>query len=86
MTVYELSKALKSLRIPSFIYNIDILGKGLQDQRVCLTKEGEVWNVFMSERNHRFGLKQYKSEADACEDVLKRVLDVMHTTYGFKKM
>lgn len=73
MTVNELAKTLKDLHIPSHIYDLNILRKGLGDSCVCLRKEDDTWSVFNSERGQRFNILQYKSESDACKEVLRRL-------------
>lgn len=42
---------MKKNQVPNFYYNID--GKGRDDERFCLVKDGEKWNVYYSERGVR---------------------------------
>lgn len=72
MTIKELRILLISLGVPDFYYNIS--GRGMQDERTCLIKEGDKWNVFFSERGGRTNLAQYESESEACEDAFARIM------------
>lgn len=74
MSVGELAQTLKALRIPSYLYDINILRKGMADECVCLRKQDDTWSVFTSERGQKFDIKQYKSESDACKETLRLIL------------
>ena len=43
----EFIKKVRKLRVPNFLFNLD--GVGRDDERFCLVKLGEKWNVYYSE-------------------------------------
>ena len=72
MTILELKKVLDENNIPRNLYNLEM--SGLKDQRICVEKTENGWNVYYSERGQKFDLKRYFSEHDACMDLLQRLL------------
>ena len=72
MNKNELKRLLEEKQIPVYYYNLD--GTGEVDQRVCLEKKGQEWIVYYSERGKRFDTKKYLIEAEACQDILNRLV------------
>lgn len=68
----ELRNILRKKGVPDYYYNIDAIGE--VDQRVCLTFDGEKWEVCYSERGKKFDVIMYQTEDEACEEVLKRLV------------
>lgn len=73
MNKNELRRLLMTKHIPSYYYNLD--GIGEVDQRVCLENEGHEWIVYYSERDKQFDIKRFSTEDEACEDILKRLVN-----------
>jgi hypothetical protein len=69
MNIKELKKALKAVGIPAEHYNLD--GKGRDDERLCLVKEGSKWVVCYLEREVRTTELFFDSEEEACDYILK---------------
>ena len=69
MNIKELKKALKTAGIPIEHYNLD--GKGRDDERLCLVKEGSKWVVYYLERGVRTTELFFDSEEEACDYILK---------------
>ena len=64
MTILELEKSLQKIKVPNNCYSI--MKGGLPNEMLCLTKEGEIWSVYYSERGNRTRLTAFKSESEAC--------------------
>lgn len=70
----ELQQSLMSANVPKFLYNLD---GGLPNEAFCLNKDGEIWEVYYSERGIKSQLKQFDSEHEACIYFYKTVLDFL---------
>lgn len=71
MTVKELDTKLKEMRVPEYYYSL-LIG-GTPNERLCLVNEGNKWQVYYSERGEKNGLKEFMSEDEACEHMLKKL-------------
>lgn len=71
MTVSELKIRLFQEEIPHYYYSIG----SDEDQRVCLIESGGKWVVYYSEDGERLDVNEYGSEADACEELYRRVAE-----------
>lgn len=71
MTVSELKIELFERDVPHYCYNIG----GYEDGRVCMTEENGKWLVFYCEDGEQLELTAHESEAEACEDMLKRLTE-----------
>lgn len=69
MTISELKKEIVELKISKDLYSIMI--GGLPNEKLCITKSDK-WQVYYSERGHMTGLKEFETEAEACEYFLKK--------------
>lgn len=67
----EFVKIMKKLRVPIALYNVD--GKGRDDERFCLVKDGEKWNVYYSERGYKTTNKFFDTESEALEYMCKEL-------------
>lgn len=67
----EFIKIMKKMHVPIAWYNIE--GKGHDDERFCLVKDGEKWNVYYSERGCKTTNKYFDSESDALEYMCKEL-------------
>jgi IS1 family transposase len=70
-SLYELRAQLEHHEIPPGVYG---LGHD-QDESFCMVMEDERWHVYYSERGKRVSEAVFASESDACEELLKRVLN-----------
>ena len=66
----EFIKKVKKLRIPNYLYNID--GVGRDDERFCLVKVDEIWNVYYSERGCKTTNEFFLTQSNALEYIIKR--------------
>ena len=73
MNKKEFVKIMKKLRVPIELYNID--GKGRDDERFCLVRDGEKWNVYYSERGRKTTNKFFGTESEALEYMCKELLE-----------
>ena len=67
----EFIKIMKKMHVPIAWYIIE--GKGRDDERFCLVKDGEKWNVYYSERGCKTTNKYFDSESDALEYMCKEL-------------
>lgn len=71
MNINKLGEKLEKLKIPKHWYNI--VGYGMDEQKICLEKTDKGFEVFYSERGNKFDYLLFDNESDACKDVLKRI-------------
>ena len=64
-------KKMKKLRVPNYMFNID--GIGRDDERMCMVKEGDQWNVYYSERGCKTTNKYFDSESEALEYIVEEL-------------
>lgn len=62
---FDLKTILQKARIDNFLYNLDETGR--DDERICLKKAGEKWEVYYSERGVKTTREFFDSESEACE-------------------
>ena len=62
---------MKKLRVPNYMFNID--GIGRDDERMCMVKEGDKWNVYYSERGCETTNKYFDSESEALEYIVEEL-------------
>ena len=72
MTKSELKRILDENRVVPNCYVLD--DSGGTDQYV-LSEEDGVWSVFYAERGHKNGLRHFSSESEACEYMLRWILE-----------
>ncbi|MFY1636196.1 hypothetical protein ACN27F_23460 [Solwaraspora sp. WMMB335] len=66
----ELTSHLQTVDVPADAYSI---GRD-RDEAYCLVREVGRWSVFYSERGRRTGEVRHTNEADACADLLGRLV------------
>ena len=64
MTKDELRQRLIDENIQKDSYSLD---DGLPNEAFCFAKNGNVWEVYYSERGGKTGLKSFKTEEEACD-------------------
>lgn len=64
MTKTELKQNLVRENIPADIYSLE---GGLANEVYCLGKNGDVWEVYYSERGQKTSLEFFQTEDVACE-------------------
>jgi len=69
----ELRQSLINAHIPKDLYNLD---GGLPNEAFCLNKEGDVWEVYYSERGVKSQKKKFNSEDEACNYLYKVILEL----------
>ncbi len=69
MTVSELKVRLFEEEIPHYCYSIGCD----EERRVCLTESSGKWQVYYSEGGEKLDLAEHVSEADACNDLYRRI-------------
>jgi hypothetical protein len=69
-----LEELLKEIGIPEHAYS---LKGGLPNEVFCISKYGDIWQIYYSERGIKTGLQNFKNESEACEYFfawIKRIL------------
>ena len=72
MNKSELNKILQEHGVPQDFYS---LTGGHPNDCYCLHKSGYKWFVYYTERGLEIGTKEFISESDACEYLLKLILE-----------
>jgi len=75
MNLKQTQKWLRHLGIPSYNYSINSLGGG---DCMCIAFDfipGEGWTVFYSERGQRGDIQYFSNEEDACDALIKAVVN-----------
>ncbi|MBS9439907.1 hypothetical protein EAE91_22995 [Photorhabdus noenieputensis] len=65
----SLIRTLSSMKIPKDSYSID----SIENESLCLIKDGILWSVFYSERGQRSGEEHFNQEEAACKAFLQRL-------------
>ena len=63
MNKIELEQRLRNENIDRNSYWLD---SGLPNEAHCLGKNGDIWEVYYSERGRKTGLKTFNTEEEAC--------------------
>lgn len=71
MTVQELKKRLKALKVQEDLYSL-LIG-GFPNEAYCLIKNEDGWEVYYSERGEKSDIQQFASESEACEYMLEEL-------------
>lgn len=71
MKIKELEQKLLGINVPIDIYSI--LKGGLPNEQYCITKDGDNWEVYYSERGNKSGLKIFDDEDMACDYFYKKL-------------
>ncbi len=61
----EFLKRMRKRRVPNYLFNID--GIGRDDERLCMIKENDKWNVYYLERGNKTTNLYFDSESEALE-------------------
>ena len=77
MTVSELKDFFKEHLVPSKLYEI---GKEL-DGRICLTKSGNLWELYFSDHKEKIGLMRFTDENTACMRMKEELRKIMESVY-----
>jgi|GEM_PF-682815 len=75
MNLKQTQKWLRHLRIPDYQYSINSLGNG---DCMCIAFDfvpNEGWTVFYSERGQRGSIQYFSNEEDACDALIKAVVN-----------
>lgn len=73
MNIKLLKERLEREKVSKSLYNLNG-GIGLNDRLVIeKTKEGR-WSVFYTEKGCVFDTKEFNTESEACDELLKRIL------------
>lgn len=67
----EFIKKVRKLRVPNFLFNLD--GVVRDDERFCLVKVGEKWNVYYSERGCKTTNEFFDTESRCIELYNKKI-------------
>lgn len=71
MNKVELKNILANKKIPTYVYNLDEVGR--DDERLCLRFADGKWNVYFSERGVKTTNLFFDSEDDACKYILHEI-------------
>jgi hypothetical protein len=72
--IEELQQSLISAKVPKDLYN---LNGGLPNEAFCLNKEGDIWEVYYSERGVKSQVKLFQNEDEACNYLYSTILEVL---------
>ena len=75
MNLTELKSKLDAADVSERAYSFttDGIGEVYRLQRIS-DSDGDGWQVYYAERGQRTGLKVFRSESDACAEMLRRIL------------
>ncbi|MET4562725.1 hypothetical protein ABIA69_003916 [Lysinibacillus parviboronicapiens] len=71
MKINELEKKIIEINVPKDMYSI--LKGGLPNEQYCITKAGDKWEVYYSERGNKGDFKIFDDEDTACEYFYEKV-------------
>lgn len=74
MNIEELGDLIHKKNIPSNLYNLD--GIGRKDERFCIELNGYEWAVYFTERGIRTTEVKFSYEDEACNYLLKQLVDI----------
>jgi hypothetical protein len=69
-----LQQTLINADVPKDLYN---LNGGLPNEALCLNKEGDIWEVYYSERGVKSQREEFNSEDEPCKYFYKTVLELL---------
>ena len=69
----NLSKKLQIASVPEWLYNLD--EKGRTDERFCLKKSDDKWQVYYLERGVKTTNRFFDSESDACQYIYDQLTE-----------
>lgn len=72
MNLYILEAQLAELQVPAAYFCLN----GEQHESLCILNEDARWKVFLSERGARYEERAFRSEEEACEFFLARVMQL----------
>ena len=72
MTLDELKERLKAEKIPNGWYFLEQIGNN--DDKTCLEFSEGKWLVYYSERGEKLEFSSFETEAEACGELLSRML------------
>ena len=79
MTPQEIVDRLKRHGVePNNVFNVN--GNSLENDKYHLVNSGGLWQVYYSERGHKWDFHEFNSESDAC-DFLWRLLEKDETIW-----
>ena len=67
----ELKIQLQKYGVDEWLYNLDENGRN--DERYCLTRKVQKWNVYFSERGIKTTDELFESEDEACQFIYNRL-------------
>lgn len=67
----ELKIQLQKYGVAEWLYNLD--GKGRNDERYCLIRKEQKWNVYFSERGIKTTDELFESEDEACQFIYSKL-------------
>ena len=73
MTREMLETELRTAGVPQYAYNLT--GQGRTDERLCLERFGDRWNVFYLERGIKTTDIYFDSEKEACHYLYEKLME-----------
>ena len=77
MNVTELKDFFKEHLVPSKLYDIG----HKKDGRICLTKAGDIWEVYFLDHTEKVGLMRFDNENSACQTMKDELRKIMESIY-----
>ena len=78
MTREDLGRFFKEHLVPEKFYKIG----GKHNNRICMEKTENGWDVYFSEKKDKVGVIHYNDEASACKGMKNEVRKLMELIYG----
>lgn len=73
MNKIQLHKILQEAGVSNQLYNL--LETGRDDERLCLVKKENKWQVFYEERGVKTTNKFFDTESEACQFIYEQLID-----------
>ena len=80
----KLQHLLEEAGVPDELYNLHEAGR--DDEKFCLCKKGEQWQVYFSERGVKTINKVFNTETEACQYIYEQLIDwwmLYYFNYGY---
>ena len=73
MDINKLQLLLKESGVPDEMYNLHEVGR--DDERFCLRKNENQWQVYFSERGVKTIDEMFETESEACQYIYEQLMD-----------
>ncbi len=78
MNISRLREMLCKNNVPSDLYSLE---GGFPNEAYCINVNGNVWEVYYSERGQKSHCVEFDNELDACDYLLKEIQHIVPIEY-----